>query len=83
MTQFCVRASAYNIWYRVSKINYQEITFDGMRFEVPMAVTIKLSSGMTSCSLVDRLMFWKKMLLTPSRKNVFRTGINSCRDRVA
>jgi len=44
--QFCIRTSAYNIWYRVSKINYLEITFDGMRFEVPMAMSIMLSSGM-------------------------------------
>jgi hypothetical protein len=44
--QFCVHTSAYNVWYRDSKINFQEITFDRMSFEVPMAMSIKLSSGM-------------------------------------
>jgi hypothetical protein len=41
-----MHTSAYKIWYRVPKINFQEITFDVIRFEVPMAMSITLSSGM-------------------------------------
>jgi hypothetical protein len=44
--QYYIHIPVYNVWCRVSKISLQEMTFDGMRFEVLMAMSVKLSSGM-------------------------------------